>query len=467
MNSQHRIQFDAFSRKVCDNQKNQDYEYASQQIQRNSSSRHLQKLLIEEQKERELEEKLRKIELEKARHAEQLKIDQERSHEVMLQRRKEYHDKKMRQQVRENNQELRELESRLRSAYVSKALALQKKEQETLREVERLQEKQENEVLEQARLEHLRQLDIKRQKDKERKQQLRDDLRNQIISAHQQNQLLYEQFLKEKGYLDEIARRIQEELLVDAAKKKNAKERTLREMEAFKLAKKEMERIRQIEVDEENVRIKNYCEERDQKITEDERRCRELEQRRDCLNDKMVKELTELIERKHEREHLLQELWAFEENEKIEEQMRNKLEFQLRQRIEARLILEQQLMDQKQRKEREENDEKIFWEKQLQMLAERDKIEQLSNEKRRRKILEHRKAIQELLEQRKLQRVEALATEIRMREIEEQDEKRKQEIVEEERIKIIQEHAGALIGFIPKDILRETDKQNFSFAGIL
>lgn len=42
----------------------------------------------------------------------------------------------------------------------------------------------------------------------------------------------------------------------------------------------------------------------------------------------------------------------------------------------------------------------------------------------------------------------------------------RQEIVEEERIKIIQEHAGALIGFIPKDILRETDKQNFSFAGI-
>lgn len=130
-------------------------------------------------------------------------------------------------------------------------------------------------------------------------------------------------------------------------------------------------------------------------------------------------------EQKIEREHLLQELWAFEENEKIEEQIRNKLEFQLRQRIEARLILEQQLMDQKQRKERDENDEKIYWEKQLQMLAERDKIEQLSNEKRRRKILEHRKAVQEMLEQRKLDRIEAMATEIKMREIEQEDEKRK------------------------------------------
>lgn len=101
----------------------------------------------------------------------------------------------------------------------------------------------------------------------------------------------------------------------------------------------------------------------------------------------------------------------------------------MRQRIEARLILEQQLMDQKKRKEREENDEKLFCEKQLQMLAERDKIEQLSNEKRRRKILEHRKAIQEMLEQRKLERVEAMATEIRMREIEEEDKKRKYVII--------------------------------------
>lgn len=286
---------DAFSRNVSDNRKNQDYEYASHQIQKNCTSRHLQELLKEAQKERELEEKLRKIELEKSRQAELLKIEQEQAKDEILRRRKDYHERKIRQQVRENNQELRQLESRLRSAYVSKTLALQKKERETLKEVEKLQQIQENEVLEQARLEHLRQLEVNRQKEKTRKQQLREDLRNQIISAHQQNQLLYEQFLKEKGYLDEIARRIQEELLEETQKKKTARERTLKEMEAFKLAKKEMERIQQIEVDEENVRIKKYCEERDRKIIEDEKRCRELEQRRDCLNDKMVKELTELI----------------------------------------------------------------------------------------------------------------------------------------------------------------------------
>lgn len=40
----------------------------------------------------------------------------------------------------------------------------------------------------------------------------------------------------------------------------------------------------------------------------------------------------------------------------------------------------------------------------------------------------------------------------------------RQEIIDEERIKIIQEHAEALIGFLPSEILRETDKTNFSFA---
>lgn len=59
------------------------------------------------------------------------------------------------------------------------------------------------------------------------------------------------------------------------------------------------------------------------------------------------------------------------------------------------------------------------------MLAERDKIDQMSNEKRRRKMAEHRKATHELLEERKQQRVEKLADEIRLRDLDQQQEKRK------------------------------------------
>lgn len=201
----------------------------------------------------------------------------------------------MRQQIRENNQELRILESQLRTAYVSKALAVQKQEREALQLVEKIREKEENELLEKSRLSHLEEIRKMHELDRERKKQLHEDLTNQIISAHQQHQKLYEEFLREKYYLDEIAQRLKEELLEQAQKKIDMKERTKKEMDAFKIIKKELERVEQIETEEENERIIEYCQQRDKKIQEEEKRAKELEMNRKNLNEKMVAELSELI----------------------------------------------------------------------------------------------------------------------------------------------------------------------------
>lgn len=249
----------------------------------------------EQEKELQLEESLRRNQEEAERKNEEQILAERIARENSERLRSEYHEKKMRQQIRENNQELRELESRLRTAYVTKALAAQKKEIEVLRHAERLQEKQENDILEQARLAHLEQLRRDQENEREKKRKLGEDLKNQIISSHQQHQLLYEQFLREKAYLDEIARRVQDELMQEMKKKVKTIERTKKEMEAFKVAKGEHERIRQIELEEENERIKIYCQQRDKKIAQEEDRRRELEKQRENLNEKMVKELTELI----------------------------------------------------------------------------------------------------------------------------------------------------------------------------
>lgn len=82
-------------------------------------------------------------------------------------------------------------------------------------------------------------------------------------------------------------------------------------------------------------------------------------------------------------------------------------------------------MDQQRRRDLEAQEDRIFQEKQLEMLAERDKIDQMSNEKRRRKMAEHRKATHELLEERKQQRVVKLADEIRLRDLDKEQERRK------------------------------------------
>lgn len=101
------------------------------------------------------------------------------------------------------------------------------------------------------------------------------------------------------------------------------------------------------------------------------------------------------------------------------------MEYRFRVRVETRLALEEQLMDQQWKKELEAQEDRIFREKQLELWAERDKVEQLSDEKRRKKMAEHRRAIHEILEERQKQRAENLADELRTRDLEQEQEKRK------------------------------------------
>lgn len=205
-----------------------------------------------------------------------------------------YHEQKMRQQVRENSQELRELESKLRTAYVTKGLIAQKQKREAMMLADELQKKQEFKDMEAARLLHLEQLKKNHEIEQRRKKQLHQDLTEQIVTAHMQHQKLYEEFLREKYYLDEIAQRVQDELLEQAQQKIERKEKTKKEMEAFKIIKRDLEKTKEIETREENQRILEYCQQRDKKIAEDEKRERELEMNRKNLNEKMVAELSEL-----------------------------------------------------------------------------------------------------------------------------------------------------------------------------
>lgn len=219
-------------------------------------------------------------------------------HEIASQRaqrlREVYHEKKIRQQVRENNQDLRTLESQLRTAYVSKALAAQIKDREALQLAEEIQRKQDCKAIEEARLTHLEEMRHKDEIERERKKQLHEDLTQQIVTAHKQHQKLYEDFLQEKYYLDEIAQKVKEELLDQAQKKIERKEKTKKEMDAFKAIKTELERIKKVETAEENQRIIEYIQKRDLKIEEDEKRQKDLEKNRKYLNEIMVVELSEL-----------------------------------------------------------------------------------------------------------------------------------------------------------------------------
>lgn len=167
-------------------------------------------------------------------------------------------------------------------------------------------------------------------------------------------------------------------------------------------------------------------------------------------------------EKAREREELLIDLKIEEVRELDEQKLRREMEIELRRRIETRLMLDQQRQDNQFRFMQEQEEDREFYLETMKVLAEKDKLDQLSNERRRQKLMDHRREIQELLQMRKNNRVTEFAGILREREKEEREEQRKEELIKEERIKMLKEHAAALIGFLPRGIFRDSDREFLS-----
>ncbi|XP_053697790.1 meiosis-specific nuclear structural protein 1-like [Sabethes cyaneus] len=450
----------ALRRDVQTAKQHENYHRDFLQIQRNGQRSLQKRAQTADHRERQLEAQLREEEEIKAARQQQLQEEEELALRIHEANRRRINEEKLRQQLRESNQDLRELESKLRAAYVAKGLAAQKAEQEARRIEERMAAQREQEELERLRLKNVDYIKQCQEDEWQRKQALRDVLHCQMQAVQQRKQILYEEFLQEKLYLDEVVKRIQEEQFEEIQRKMELQERTRKEMEYFQEAKSIWQERQKLALEEENERIRRYLESRDAEQEEQNRRKLQSAQSRERLNEKMVAELQAEQDQARKREELLQDLYAAELDEQQETRIQRDLEQQLRRRIEARLGLERQMVEIACRRESAAEEERRFKEDQLRQWAERDRIEQMTAEKRRLKLLEHRRAIQELLEDRRRRRADEVK-EMMQQQLEfEQDEKRRQEIIEEERIKLLKEHVTALLGFLPPGVLRESDREH-------
>merc|ERR1711990_1278297 len=73
------------------------------------------------------------------------------------------------------------------------------------------------------------------------------------------------------------------------------------------------------------------------------------------------------------------------------------------------------------------------------------------------KQLEHRRAVEKLLEDRKARYEAEEEREILERKLEVEEAQKRSKLIEEERQKLIAKHAHNLLGYIPKGVLREED----------
>ena len=86
----------------------------------------------------------------------------------------------------------------------------------------------------------------------------------------------------------------------------------------------------------------------------------------------------------------------------------------------------------------------------LAKFAEDDRIEQMNANKRRMKQLEHKRAVEDLIENRRVQFAADREREVAERQEEERMEAFRRQIIEEERQKLLKEHAMRLLGYLPK-----------------
>lgn len=107
-------------------------------------------------------------------------------------------------------------------------------------------------------------------------------------------------------------------------------------------------------------------------------------------------------------------------------------------------------------------------------IAEDERVEQLSNEKKRRKMLEVKKKVEEMIVERRQKKVEDICLQKRLLEEQKKEEEKRyekislrcclcltflfrQNIIREERVKMIEQHAKNLMGFFPRGLIEPED----------
>lgn len=122
-----------------------------------------------------------------------------------------YCDERIAQQIRENSQELRELESKIRAIYVNKTVQYQLAEQEKKRLEEKIQLENEMKRMKQQEHEEFMRNQQHKQDVRLRQAQHCKELQEQIAQKQIKQKILYEEFLKEKLIIDDIMEQLQRE----------------------------------------------------------------------------------------------------------------------------------------------------------------------------------------------------------------------------------------------------------------
>ncbi|KAM7537694.1 hypothetical protein Aperf_G00000074974 [Anoplocephala perfoliata] len=302
----------------------------------------------------------------------------------------------------------------------------------------------------------IQQLEVEeKEEQKKRSRRMREysaDLDKQLTEQTEKRMRAYKEFLLEKMAIDEIVRQIHEEDQRLIEQQLINRRVRLAEMEAFRKQQEQWRRVNEERVREENQRIIREIAEQESREDSSAKSRKERLAQLEAIQDKLREYITAKEVERNEMETLRQQLSQEEMEYSALKSDTAEFEMKLRGRLELQKAYQQSIAQRAKRMAREKEEDEFYRQQLLAQMAERDRIEQLSDEKRRQKMLDHRRELNFLIEKRaqelaKLQ----LEEETIQSQIQRQEEFRRR-IVEEERTRLLQEHAEHLLGFLPKNI---------------
>ncbi|NXM80311.1 MNS1 protein, partial [Oenanthe oenanthe] len=292
------------------------------------------------------------------------------------------------------------------------------------------------------------------------KKMYHQELDKQIEEQEKKKQEAYGEFLREKLMIDEIVKKIYEEDQMEKQRKLDKIRETQTYIEEFIKEQDIWRKRKQEEMEEENRKIMEFANMQRQREDDRMAKVRDTEEKKQKVQNMVAKTMEREEQRRKEQEQIREDLYLEEQEAMERKKEMEEIEKRLRQCLDLRQAYEEHFALKAAAQQAMREEEEALRKQILAKLAEDDRIEQLNAQKRRMKQLEHKMAVEKILEDRRKQCIAEKERELEERELEKRRQESIRAIIEEERQKLLKEHAWKLLGYLPRGILKDENDIN-------
>lgn len=357
------------------------------------------------------------------------------------------------QKVSNESAELRALKEKLRAAEVSFERKLQMEEKEMIAEADREYDVAVDVMMERDRVKAVFAEEQAAAAARSRRAKSRLVLEEQIAEKVAMQEEAREAFLAERDAVDAVAAKIRAEDEAEARRKQQKVVDTrafITEFLAMRedLREKERERLRA-----EEEKIAAFAAEIIKRQEEAEALKAGKREEADRVLAKLSADKEENDRKRDEMEELINRLYFEEQEEKHRAAMAAKAESAEAAKREMMRANEEQLAIKRRMREEEAAEEEMFRRKMFEKFAEEDRVEQMHATKRRMKMQEHKREVERLAAVKKAMYELQIERELEEQRGRESAEAAEAAMVEEERQRLLRDHAARLKDYLPKGVV--------------